>query len=83
MIVRALAMSLSNATIRDVRVRAVRVPMPDPHQTASGVVSESPLVLTDVTVDGGVVGRSIVFTYTAMALKPTADLLTGLAPLSG
>ena len=54
-------MSLSNPIIRDVRVRAVRVPMPDPHQTASGVVSESPLVLTDVTVEGGVVGHSIVF----------------------
>ncbi len=74
-------MSLSNPTIRDVRVRAVRVPMPDPHQTASGVVSESPLVLTDITVEGGVVGHSIVFTYTATALKPTADLLAGLAPL--
>ncbi len=74
-------MPLSNPTIRQVRVRAVRVPMPDPHRTASGVVSESPLVLTDVTIEGGTVGRSIVFTYTAAALKPTADLLANLAPL--
>ena len=74
-------MSLSNPVIRHLRVRAVRVPMPDPHQTASGVVSESPLVLADVTIEGGAVGRSIVFTYTAAALKPTADLMTNLGPL--
>jgi hypothetical protein len=54
-----------NPAVRQVRVRAVRVPMPDPHQTASGVVSESPLALTDLTVDGGSIRRSIVFTYTA------------------
>ena len=74
-------MSLSNPVIRHLRVRAVRVSMPDPHQTASGVVSESPLVLADVTIEGGAVGRSIVFTYTAAALKPTADLMTNLGPL--
>jgi mandelate racemase len=74
-------MSLSNPLIGEVRVRAVRVPMPDPHQTASGVVSESPLVLTDVTVEGGAIGRSIVFTYTTAALRPTADLLASLGSL--
>ena len=52
-------------TIRAVRVRAVRVPMAQPHRTAGGVVAESPLVLTDVLTDDGVVGHSIVFTYTA------------------
>ena len=29
-------------------VRALRVPMREPHRTASGVVAESPLVLTDI-----------------------------------
>jgi len=68
-------------TIRELRVRTVRVPMAEPHQTASGVVAESPLVLTDVVTDGGIVGHSIVFTYTSVALKPTADLIRNLAPL--
>jgi mandelate racemase len=45
------------------RARAVRVPMAHPHRTAGGVVSESPLVLTDVFTDDGVVGHSIDFTY--------------------
>jgi mandelate racemase len=67
--------------IRGVRIRAVRVPMPEPHQTASGVVSESPLVLTDITTDDGIVGHSVVFTYTAMALEPTGLLVRNIAEL--
>ena len=54
-------------------VRAIRLPMREPHQTASGVVAESPLVLTDVVLDDGTVGHSVVFTYTPAALGPTAD----------
>jgi mandelate racemase len=67
--------------IKHLRVRAVRVPMPDPHQTASGTVSESPLVLTDVVADEGTVGHSIVFTYTAAALEPAARLVQNMASL--
>ncbi len=67
--------------IGSVRVRAVRVPMAHAHQTAGGTVSESPLVLTDITSEDGVVGHSMVFTYTAAALKPTADLIRNLEPL--
>jgi mandelate racemase len=68
------------AVIRSVTTRPVLVPM-TPHRTASGVVAESPLVLTDVTTDEGVVGHSITFTYTAAALKPTAELICNLGPL--
>ncbi|HEY1215426.1 MAG TPA: mandelate racemase, partial [Bryobacteraceae bacterium] len=64
--------------IRELRVRTVRVPMPEPHRTASGIITESPLVLTDVVSDGGLAGHSIVFTYTAAALQPTADLIRNL-----
>ena len=67
--------------IRELRVRAVRVPMQPPHRTASGIVSESPLVLTDVISEDGVVGHSLIFTYTVAALKPTADLVKNLEPL--
>jgi mandelate racemase len=67
--------------IRGLTVRALRVPMAQPHQTAGGTVAESPLVLTDVLTDGGAVGHSVVFTYTPAALKPTADLIANLEPL--
>jgi mandelate racemase len=69
------------SAIRSINVRSVRVPMAHPHQTAGGTVAESPLVLTDILTDDGVVGHSIVFTYTAAALKPTADLIRNLEPL--
>lgn len=62
-------------------VRAVRVPMKEPHQTASGVIMESPLVLTDVLTDAGVSGHSMVFTYTPAALGPTAQLIRNLEAL--
>jgi mandelate racemase len=54
--------------------------MPIPHRTAGGVISESPLVLLDLHTSAGVVGRSYVFTYTPVALLPTAMLLRELAP---
>ncbi|HKD09143.1 MAG TPA: enolase C-terminal domain-like protein [Bryobacteraceae bacterium] len=67
--------------IRGLQARAVRVPMENPHRTASGTVAESPLVLIDALTDGGVTGHGIVFTYTAAALKPTAALIQNLASL--
>lgn len=74
-------MHLKRPTVRELRVRTVCVEMRSPHQTASGVVSESPLVLTDLITDEGIVGHSIVFTYTKAALKPTADLVSNLNEL--
>src|SRR5215831_1881385 len=65
----------SSPTMQGFRVRAARVPMTEPHQTASGVITESPLVLTDVITDTGISGHSMVFTYTPAALKPTAELI--------
>src|SRR5580692_9313331 len=74
-------MGSKGPTITQLRVRSVRVPMQEPHRTASGTVADSPLVLTDVITDEGVVGHSIVFTYTAAALQPTADLIRSLESL--
>jgi len=74
-------MSDSSPTIQSISVRAVRVPMTEPHRTASGVITESPLVLTDAVTDTGVRGRSMIFTYTPAALKPTAELIRNLEPL--
>src|ERR1700759_5265399 len=67
--------------IRGLQVRAIRVPMTPPHQTAGGTVAESPLVLIDVTTDDGATGHGVVFTYTAAALRPTAELIKNLEPL--
>ncbi len=55
--------------------------MAEPHRTAGGNITESPLVLTDVITDEGLVGHSIIFTYTAAALQPTAELIRNCEPL--
>lgn len=68
-------------TIQGLRVRAVRVPMAEPHRTASGVITESPLVLIDVFTDEGSVGHAILFTYTAAALGPVAQFTAHLEEL--
>lgn len=67
--------------IQGLKVRVVRVPMTEAHQTASGVITESPLVLTDIVTDAGINGHSIVFTYTPAALKPTAELIQNFEAL--
>src|SRR2546429_9255985 len=76
-------MTQIDLTIRELRVRAVKVPMAHPHKTASGTITESPLVLTDVLTEEGVLGHSYVFCYAALALKPVAWLVKGLEPLLG
>ncbi len=74
-------MTVPRMAIRSLRVRAVRVPLPEPHRTASGTITDSPLVLTDVLTEEGVEGHSVLFCYTAIALKPVALLVQALGPL--
>jgi mandelate racemase len=73
--------AVPSVTIRELRARAVRVPMPEPHRTASGVIAESPLVLVDVTTSDGVTGHGIVFTYATAALEATTSFVRAVAPL--
>ena len=53
--------------------------MDPPHRTAGGTITESPLVLIDVTLADGTIGHAIVFTYTRAALVPTAELVRNIA----
>jgi mandelate racemase len=55
--------------------------MAEPHCTASGVIAESPLLLIDALIEGGVRGHGIVFSYTPAALFPAGDLVKNLEPL--
>lgn len=72
---------VSAGSVRELNIHTVKVPLPEPHRTASGVVAESPLVLVEVVTDDGVAGQGIVFTYTPAALKPTADFLNNIRDL--
>lgn len=71
----------STPRISGITVIPVRLPMEAPHRTASGVLSESPLVLTEIHTDAGITGRSVLFTYTPIALKSLAELVSNMAPL--
>ena len=51
-----------------------------PHMTASGVAESAPLVLVDLETDQGLTGRSCVFCYTSIALKPIVELIEALHP---
>jgi mandelate racemase len=67
--------------ITALKVQTVLVPLPVPHRTASGVVAASPLVLITVNTDAGAQGQSMLFTYTPVALKATAELVKGMEAL--
>ena len=68
-------------TFRDLRVRAVNVPMPHPLQTSSGEIRLAPLLLVDLITEEGITGSTYLFCYTPPALKPAAQLLAEIAPL--
>ena len=67
--------------VRELQVRAVNVPLRRPIRTASGTIDTAPLVLIDLHTDAGVVGRSYVFCYMPIALKPVAVMTANLESL--
>jgi mandelate racemase len=65
-------------TIRDIKARAVNVPLARPIRTAVGTIPSAPLVLIDVATAESVVGRSYIFAYTPPALAPLARLVEAI-----
>jgi mandelate racemase len=65
----------SRLTIRSLQVRAVQVPMRLPLQTSSGTIRTAPLALIDLHTEEGVSGRTYLFCYTPLVLKPVCELL--------
>ena len=68
-------MSSSTPTIRSVKARAVDAPISRPVKNAFGVIDSAPLVLIDVATDQGITGRSYIFAYTRLTLKPLVQLI--------
>jgi mandelate racemase len=67
--------------IRSVSVRAVAVPMRRSLQTSTGAVSVAPLLLVDLRTDGGIVGRSYLFSISKNNLRPIAAIVDAMAEL--
>jgi len=65
--------------LRELRLRAVQVPLRLPLQTSAGIVREAPLVLIDLVTEEGVTGLAYLFCYTPLALRPMVRLLENLS----
>src|SRR5258705_6540896 len=68
-------MSTPTPAIRSVKARAVITPISRPVKNAFGVIDAAPLVLIDVETDQGVTGRSYIFAYAKLTLKPLVHLI--------
>ena len=71
--------SNASLTLRELRVRAVQVPLRLPLQTSGGTVRVAPLALIDLVTEQGVTGHAYLFCYTPLALKPVVQLLQNLS----
>jgi mandelate racemase len=63
------------AAIRSVKARAIVAPIARPVKNAFGVIEAAPLVLIDVATDQGATGRSYIFGYSKITLKPLVALV--------
>ncbi len=72
---------LPRLTLRELRVRAVNVPMRLPLQTSGGTITLAPLALIDLLTEEGVTGSAYLFCYTPLVLRPVTVLLANLAAL--
>ncbi len=74
-------MNPANLTIKDVTARAVDVPLERPIRTSVGTIPSAPLVLIDVVTDRDVIGRSYLFGYSPVTLRPLVELIANLRDL--
>jgi len=68
-------MSKTIPAIRSIKARAVVAPIARPVRNAFGVIEAAPLVLIDVATDQGVTGRSYIFGYSNITLRPLVLLI--------
>jgi len=68
-------MTNNTPAIRSVKARAVVTPMSRPVKNAFGVIDVAPLLLIDVATDQGITGRSYLFAYSKLTLKPFVHLV--------
>lgn len=72
---------MQQLTVHSLRVRPVAVPLDPPMITASGEITESPLVLIDLRTEEGVTGHAYLFCYTALVMPAIAEVLRNIEGL--
>src|SRR5580704_17009136 len=68
-------MSKNTPSITSVKARAVVTPMARAIKNAFGVIDVAPLLLIDVATDQGITGRSYLFAYSRVTLRPFVHLV--------
>ena len=68
-------------TIKNIRARAVQVPLKRPPRSASGEIPNAALVLIDIETNEGITGSSYVFAFMRSMLKPTVAMVEALAEM--
>jgi len=67
--------------ILSIAARALAIPMRRPLKTSTGAVTIAPLLLVDMRTDGGIVGRSYLFSIGKQHLKPLAALVEAMGEM--
>jgi len=75
-------MAPANLTIRDLRLRAVMVPLRRPLVTRIVTIESAPLLLIDLATEEGITGRAYLFGYTARGTTHMAGLLLDVLALT-
>src|ERR1700739_2371539 len=68
-------MNKNTPAITGVKARALVTPMSRPVKNAFGIIDVAPLLLIDVATDQGITGRSYLFAYSKVTLKPFVHLV--------
>ena len=68
--------------ITNIKTTPVLVPFRYPPVTASGAISELPLVLLDVETNVGLTGHAYLFVFLKSMLKPTIGCVAAVEELS-
>ncbi|MXN63762.1 mandelate racemase [Stappia sp. GBMRC 2046] len=66
--------------IEKITARAVNAPIEAPVKTASGEITQAPLVIIDLITSDGIRGTSYLFAYTPLTLKALVSFIDDLAP---
>jgi mandelate racemase len=70
-----------NLTIKNIRARAVLVPLKRPPQSASGAIGDASLVLIDLETSEGITGRAYLFAFQKPMLKPTVQMVEAVGEI--
>ena len=68
-------------TIKNIRARAVEVPLKRPPRSASGEIPNAAMVLIDIATSENITGTSYVFAFMRSMLKPTVAMVEAMAQM--